>query len=154
MQGDPSPPDVPSKVVSPIRTKTPAHQKPHTCPYCKRKFKRSQELNRHLLSNLPDTIQCPLCPWTCHRRGNLMKHMKKHPNPDPGREHGREEFQIYDPDKLVQSMANGTSTVERAAEIARSEVKKRFEELDKVDVEANVWGSRRKFCTARNRSWL
>ena len=79
--------------------------------------------------------------------------MKKHPNRDPGREHGREEIQIYDPEKLVQSMANGNLTVERAAEIARSEVKKRFEKQDKVDVKANVWGSRRKICTARNQSW-
>jgi hypothetical protein len=76
-----------------------------------------------------------------------MKHMKGHPNPDPGREHERKEFQIYDPKKLVQSMASGTLTVECAAAIALSKVKKR---LDNADVGASVWGSRRKFCTARS----
>ena len=152
MQGDPSPLRVLSKALSSIRTKTPSHQKHYTCPYCKRKFKRSQELKRHLLSNLPDSIHCPfpLCPWTGHRRYSLVKHMKVHPNPGPGREHGRKEFQIYHPEKLVQSMASGTLTVECAADIALSKVKKRFKEQDKADVEASVWGSRRKFCTARS----
>ncbi len=77
--------------------------------------------------------------------------MEVHPNPDPGREYEREEFQIYDADKLVQLMTSGTLTVECAADIAFSDVKKRFEEQDKAGVEASVWGSRRKFCTAR--SW-
>jgi hypothetical protein len=79
-----------------------------------------------------------------------MKHMKVHPN--PGREYERKEFQIYELEKLVQSMANGTLTVESAANIALSEVKKRFQEQDKAGVEASVWGSRRKFCTARSYS--
>jgi hypothetical protein len=79
-----------------------------------------------------------------------MKHMKVHPNTDPGREHGRKESQIYDPEKLVQSMASGDLTVECAADIALSKVKKRFKEQDKADVEAIVWGSRRKFCAARS----
>jgi hypothetical protein len=76
--------------------------------------------------------------------------MKVHPNPDPRREYKRKEFQIYDPKKLVQSMASGTLTVKRAANIALSKVEKRFEEQDKANVEASVWGSRRKFCTARS----
>jgi hypothetical protein len=76
--------------------------------------------------------------------------MKVHPNPDLGRDHGGEEFQIYDPEKLVESMASGALTVECAAAIALSKVKKRFEEQDKADVEAIVWGRRRKFCTARS----
>jgi len=74
-----------------------------------------------------------------------------HPNPDPGRRYEREEYQIYDAEKLVQSMASGTLPVERAAAIALSDVKKRFDEQDKAGVEASVWGSRRKVCTAR--SW-
>ena len=78
-----------------------------------------------------------------------MKHMNVHPNTDPGRERRREEFQIYDPEELVQSMASATLTVERAADIAMSKVKKRFEEQDKVGVEASVWGNRRKLCIAR-----
>jgi hypothetical protein len=77
--------------------------------------------------------------------------MKVHPNHDPGREYGRKELQIYDPKKLVQLMASGTLTVEHATDIALSKVKKRFEEQDKADVEASVWGSRRKVCTER--SW-
>jgi hypothetical protein len=79
-----------------------------------------------------------------------MKHMKVHPNPDPGREHGQKEFQIYDAEKLVRSMVSGTLTVECAADVALSMVKQRFEEQDKADVDANVWGNRRKFCTARS----
>jgi len=78
--------------------------------------------------------------------------MKIHPNPDPGREPGRKEFQIYDPEKLVQSMARGTLTIDRAADIALSKVEKRFGEQDKADVKASVWGNRRKFCTARSQS--
>lgn len=151
VQGDPGTLHVPSKTVSPIQTITPTDQKRHTCPYCKRKFKRKQELKRHLLSNLPDSILCPfpLCPWTGHRQYSLMKHMKVHPSP---RERERKEFQIYDLEKLVRSMANGTLTVECAADIALSKIKERFQEQDKVGVEANVWGSRRKFCTARSYS--
>jgi len=72
--------------------------------------------------------------------------MKAHPNYDPGREHGQK---IYDPEELVQSMASGTLTVERAAGIALSEVKKKFEEQGRAFVEADVWGTRRKFCTAK-----
>jgi hypothetical protein len=76
--------------------------------------------------------------------------MKVHPDPDPGRDHGGKEFQIYDSEKLVESMASGTLTVECAADTALSKVKKRFEEQDKADVEAIVWGKRRKFCKARS----
>ena len=156
MQGDPGPLHVPSSVVSHIQTKTPAVQKQVICPYCKRKFRRNQEQRRHLLSNLPDSIHCPfpLCPWTGHRHYSLMEHMKAHPNPDPGRrgrEYERKEFQLYDAEKLVDLMASSTLTVERAANMALSDVKKRFGEQDKAGVEASVWGSRRKFCTAR--SW-
>ena len=78
-----------------------------------------------------------------------MKDRKVHPNPDPGRQYKRNEFQIYDPAELVQFMARGTMTVERAVGIALSKVKKRFEEQDKAGVEASVWGSRRKLCTER-----
>ena len=74
--------------------------------------------------------------------------MYVHPKPDPDREHDRNGSQIYDPEKLVKSMAKGTLAVKRATEIALSKVKKRFEEKDKAGVKANVWGSRRKFCTA------
>jgi hypothetical protein len=77
--------------------------------------------------------------------------MKVHPNPDPDREYKRKEFQIYDPEKLVQLMASGNLTVKRAADIALLKVKGRFEKYDKVDVKASVWGNGRKFCTAR--SW-
>lgn len=47
-------------------------------------------------------------------------------------------------------MVRGTLAVGKAADIALSMVKKRFAEPDKVGVEANVWGSRRKFCKARS----
>ena len=83
-----------------------------------------------------------------------MEDTKIHPNPDPGRQYEQKGCQIYDPDELVQSMASGTMTVERAVGIALSKVKKRFEEQDKAGVETSVWGSRRKLCVARApRSW-
>jgi hypothetical protein len=78
-----------------------------------------------------------------------MKHIKVHPIPDPVRKYGRNEFQIYDPKELVRSMASGKLTVECAADIALSKVKKRFEERDKAGVKASVWGNRRKICAAR-----
>jgi hypothetical protein len=78
-----------------------------------------------------------------------MKHMNVHPNHDPGREYEQKEIQIYDSEELVQSMARGNLTIESAAGIAQSKVKERFEKEDKADVEVRVWGSRRKFCTAR-----
>ena len=46
-------------------------------------------------------------------------------------------------------MARGTLAVGKAADIALSMVEKRFGEPDKAGVQANVWGSRRKFCKAR-----
>jgi hypothetical protein len=151
VQRDPSP-HVPSNVVPPIQTKTPTDQKRYSCPYCKEKFKRNQELKRHLRSNLPDSIHCPfsLCPWTGRRQYSLTKHLEAHP--DPGRKYGRKESQIYDPEELVRSMASGTLTVEGATDIALSKIRKRFQEKDKAGVEASVWGSRRKFCTARSPS--
>ena len=76
--------------------------------------------------------------------------MKVHPNYDPLREHGWKEFQIYDPEELVQSMLSGTLTIERAIDIALSKVKETFGEHGKADVEVNVWGKRRTFCTARS----
>ena len=78
--------------------------------------------------------------------------MKVHPKPDSDGEHDRNGSQIYNPEKLVKSMAKGTLTVKRATDIALSKVKRRFEEQDKAGVKANVWGSRRKFCTARSQS--
>jgi hypothetical protein len=78
--------------------------------------------------------------------------MKTHPKFNDGREPEQEETQIYDPEKLVESMARGTSTVVAAADTALSMVKKRFAEPDKAGVEAKVWSNRRKVCTERSRS--
>ena len=77
--------------------------------------------------------------------------MKVHPNPNPGRKLEGKEYQIYDPKKLMKLMADGSLTVESASDSAQSMVKERFG-ADRVGVEANVWGSRRKFCTARRLS--
>ncbi len=76
--------------------------------------------------------------------------MKVHPNFDPTRKPERKEFQIYDPEELVKSMASGNLAIVSAADIALSKVKKRYAEKDKAGVEESVWGSRRKFCPARN----
>ncbi len=77
--------------------------------------------------------------------------MKVHSDLDPGRKPERKEYQIYDPEELVKSMADSTLTVESVSDSALSVVKKRFR-VDKVGVEANVWGSRRKLCTVRHSS--
>ena len=74
--------------------------------------------------------------------------MTAHANLYPGGKPEPEEYQIYDPEKLVESMTNGTLTVVSAANMALSMVKERFAEPDKVGVEANVWSSRRRFCEA------
>src|SRR5216684_4544081 len=136
VQGDP-----PLHVSPKVSPKAPSPPKQYTCRYCKRKFKRNQELCRHL-SNLPHSIWCPLvlCPWTGHRQYNLKQHMKVHSDLDPGRKPERKEYQIYDPEELVKSMADSTLTVESVSDSALSVVKKRFR-VDKVGVEANVWGS-------------
>ena len=74
--------------------------------------------------------------------------MTAHVNLYPDGAPGPEEYQIYDPEWLVESMANGTLTAVSAANIALSMVEKRFTQLDKAGVEANVWSNRRKFCKA------
>ena len=144
-----------SPVPSPnpaVQTKARTPSKHHACPNCKKKFKRRQELKRHVLSNLPHCIHCPFprCPWTGNRQYNFMKHIEVHPNFNSGRENERKESQIYDPKKLVESMASGTLAFGKAADIARSMVKTKFPKPDKAGVKVNVWGSRRKLCKARS----
>jgi hypothetical protein len=117
----------------------------HTCLNCKRIFDRRQELKRHLRSNLPHWIHCPIpqCGWTGNRLHTLTDHMTAHPQ---GGGFAPEEYQIYNPEALVESMARGTLTVVSAADIALSMVEERFAQPDKVGVAANVWNRRRKFC--------
>lgn len=143
------------QLVSPVLSRSPvaqteAHMAHYACPNCKRNFDRLQELKRHLRSNLPHWIHCPIprCPWTGNRRYNLTVHMTAHANLYPDGAPGPEEYQIYDPGELVESIASGTLTVVSAANIALSMVEKRFTQLDKAGVKANVWSNRRKFCKA------
>jgi uncharacterized CHY-type Zn-finger protein len=128
---------------------------PNACPNCKRNFNRRQELKRHLRSNLPHWIHCPTsqCGWTGNRLYSLKKHMTAHPQgglaPRPG------EYQIYNPEELVESMARGTLSFGSAAAIALSmvdaRVDERFAQPYKVGVISNAWNrGRRKFCKARN----
>jgi hypothetical protein len=71
--------------------------------------------------------------------------MEEHQNLMSGGEPDRKEWQIYDPEVLVESMASGTLTVVEAADIAMKMVETRLSELDKVGVE-NVRGGRWRFC--------
>jgi hypothetical protein len=50
----------------------------------------------------------------------------------------RKEWQIYDRDVLVETMARGTLTVVEAADIAMSMVNESFSEPDKMSIKANV----------------
>jgi hypothetical protein len=78
-----------------------------------------------------------------NRLYSLTNHMTAHPQ---GGGLAPEEYQIYNPEELVGSMARGTLTVVSAADIALSMVEERFAQPDKVGVAANVWNRRRKFC--------
>ena len=135
----------------------PEHEAAHTpleqnvCHYCKKSFKRMQELRRHLLSNLPHPFRCPSpnCSWSCSRQERLDKHIKTHLNIDPGHEI---ESQLYEPEWLVDWMLDGRMNVVSGAEFALSLVKARLAELGIASVEMTMWTSRRKFCTERKRS--
>ena len=140
------------QLVSPVLSRNPVVQTGvnmayHACPNCKRNFDRAQELKRHLRSNLPHWIHCPIhqCPWTGNRRYDLKDHMTAHANIYRG-EPKPEEYQIYDPEELVEAVVRDTLSVVSAADIALSMVGKRFAQPDKAGVEANVWSRRRKFC--------
>jgi hypothetical protein len=153
---DASPDHIAPQLVSRLLSQNPVAQTEslkglNSCPNCNRNFNRRQELKRHLRSNLPHWIHCPIpqCGWTGNRLYSLTNHMTAHPQ---GRGLAPEEYQIYNPEELVESMARGTLTVVSAADIALSKVEERFAQPDKVCVAANVWNrSRRKFCKARNR---
>jgi hypothetical protein len=58
----------------------------------------------------------------------------------------RKEGQIYDPDKLLESMVKGTLSVEQAADLALSMAK---EGLAEGQVGVMLWGKRTKFCNGK-----
>ena len=121
---------------------------PYQCHYCRKDFKRMQELKRHLRSNLPYCFQCPSpgCSWGHYRRHSLGKHMKEKHQISGFKFKQlfeRKEGQIYDPDKLLESMVKGTLSVEQAADLALSMAK---EGLAEGQVGVMLWGKRKRFC--------
>ena len=117
------------------------------CTYCGTKVVRMQELKRHLLLNLPNWILCrwPDCSSTHYRPYDLQMHMKnEHQVSDFIFE--RDEVQIYDPDKLLESMVKGALSVEEAASVALSMAK---EGLGESQEGVMLWGKRKRFCNAK-----
>jgi hypothetical protein len=130
------------------KKKSPKKKTPKVpCKHCEKIFGRMQELKRHLLLNLPHWILCPSlgCSSTYYRPYDLQMHMKdEHKILDFKFE--RSKVQIYDPDKLLDSMVKGTLSVEQAADLALSMAK---EGLAEGQVGVMLWGKRAKFCNGK-----
>jgi hypothetical protein len=117
------------------------------CTYCGKEVGRMQELKRHLLLNLPNWILCrwPECSSTYYRPYDLKMHMKdEHQISDFKFE--RSEVQIYNPNKLLESMVKGTLSVEKAADVALSMAK---EGLAEGQAGVVLWEKRTRFCNGK-----
>ena len=130
---------------------TEAHISRLVCPNCKKRYCTVGAWRRHFLANLPHYIRCPYsgCYWTGDRFHSLEVHTENH----PPKELVLEEYQIYDPEELLEWMADGTLTFVSAVDNAWSKVEERLTQQDMVGIEAemrrSVWnGNRRKFCIA------
>ena len=95
-------------------------------PHCSRKYKRSQELKRHILGHLPDWICCTQsgCDWTGYRRDLLLGHLKKEHQDVPFLEYGSEGSEIYDAKRLAKQLLKEI-TVEQAEREAHAAFRKR-----------------------------
>lgn len=139
----------PQDLVSQAEAHIPLDSEQHACRNCKRKFKRNQELRRHLLSNLPHPFRCPHlhCSWTCSRQERLEEHIKKrHENDGPGQQR---ETQLYDPEILLDWMVEGDVDALSAANLATSLIEARLAEMNMASLETKVWSNRRRFCIER-----
>ncbi|KAH9988429.1 hypothetical protein BJV74DRAFT_463111 [Russula compacta] len=111
------------------------------CPSCGKRFMSQSACSRHIRSHhLPYSAYCPFpgCSW----RGDYQDRFRSHwigNHPQYGDVPERQQIQIYDPDELVQSMMDGTLTVESAKGTARSMVEQRVTELGNIDAWGGNW---------------
>ncbi|KAF8271978.1 hypothetical protein EI94DRAFT_1796627 [Lactarius quietus] len=100
-----------------------------TCPYpaCSNgTWGRKQELERHVLTHLPNHIYCPhrRCGWTGSRRYALKEHYEKK-HPDGPVLPSQEAFIIYDAKLLAKRVVNGEITLVEAIDEAQTLVRKK-----------------------------
>jgi len=114
-----------------------------TCPICFASLGRSQDRKRHILSHLPQWLQCPDpgCAWRADRWEVLKKHLRSvHPSGSPKLD--KQKSRIYDPWPLVDEILRGTTPAEVARACAISAVKERAVELGKSRIWRDSWGRR------------
>jgi hypothetical protein len=107
-------------------------------------FRRKQERDRHIRTFLPHSFYCAFrgCAWRGDRHDNLKKHLRT--------KHGHFEFtvqsqyQIYNPDPLVELIVLNQLSVESAAQFALVLVECRAHGLKKVGIWKNWWGRKPK----------
>lgn len=111
------------------------------CPICPSSFRRWQDQERHMLLHLPYWIYCPNpgCSW----RGDRPDVFKKHwgaDHPSSSQEPDKNGFTIYDPEPLIEGILEGSILIEEAQSRAVLEVRRRTQELDKLELWDNCWG--------------
>jgi hypothetical protein len=119
---------------------------PKQCPVCELKLSRWQDCDRHISTHLPHWIHCPLphCDW----RGNRIKsinlhwkrqdHLKYHES--YGRTPRRYQFEIFDPQPLVNLIKAGIISASDAASLALIIVDTKATQLQKLSMSEKPWG--------------
>jgi hypothetical protein len=103
-------------------------------PTCRRRFGRTQDLERHIHKHLSRCVCCtqPECSWTGSRRCALRDHYrKKHKGvPVPG----KETSMIYDAKALIKQLLKEEITLDQAKCDAHSSFRSRAAEVGKLDI--------------------
>ena len=130
--------DIALKVFVPKRS---THDVAWLCPVCAALLGRSQDQRRHILSHLPDWLQCPDpgCSWRGDRWETLNRHQHK-VHPSSSQEPDKNIAVIYNPWQLVRGIIEGTTLIEYARACAISMVERRAFELGKSGLWGDFWG--------------
>ena len=113
----------------------------HGCPICQKTFIRKQDRDRHVELYLPHSIYCPYnCSWTGRRPYEFTNHCK---TMHPDSQGVMKTNQIYDSKKFVKSILDGTP-LDEVEQSACSLVQERLNELGMADVEADIWGRKKR----------
>jgi hypothetical protein len=145
----PSQPDLPifpsqtNITTSPV-TATPGD--PKQCPVCELKLSRWQDCKRHILYHLPHWIHCPLphCDWRGNRIKSINMHWKRQDHLKYHESYGhalrQKQFEIFDPQPLVNQIQAGTISARDAASQALIIVDVKAYQLQKLSMSEKPWG--------------